>query len=114
MRLRQFLEPPRRLPPRVDVPTIGARPDKLAAWVASRPEGGRNAGLFWAACRMAEQGHDVQQTAAVLGDAARIAGLEDREVDTTIQSAYRIATRLSGTPAASRPGPTRPAEVLER
>ena len=114
VKLRQFLEPPRRLPPRIDVPTIGARPDKLAAWVASRPEGGRNAGLFWAACRMAEQGHDVQQTAAVLGDAARTAGLEDREVDTTIQSAYRIATRMSGTPTVSRPGPTRPAEVLER
>lgn len=114
VKLRQFLEPPRRLPPRTDVPTIGARPDKLAAWVASRPEGGRNAGLFWAACRMAEQGHDVQQTAAVLGDAARTAGLDDREADTTIQSAYRIATRLSGTPTASRPGPTRTAEVLER
>ena len=39
---------------------------------------------------------------------------EEREVETTIQSAYRIATRLSGTPAASRPGPSRPAEVLQR
>lgn len=114
VRLRQFLEPPRRLPPRVGVPTIGARPDKLAAWVASRPEGGRNAGLFWAACRMVEQGYDVRETAAVLGDAAQSAGLKEREVETTIQSAYRIATRLSGTPAASRPGPSRPAEVLQR
>ena len=112
--LRKFLEPPRRLLPRIDAPTIGARPDKLAVWVASRPMGGRNAGLFWAACRMVEQGHDVHETAAALGDAARTAGLEDREVETTIQSAYRIATRMTGTPTVSRPGPTRPAEVLGR
>lgn len=114
VKLRQFLDPQRRLPPRIDSPTIGARPDKLAVWVASRPEGGRNAGLFWAACRMIEQGHDVHETAAVLGDAARTAGLEDREVESTIQSAYRIATRMSGAATASRPGPTRPAEVLGR
>lgn len=114
LKLRQFLEPPRQLPPRINAPTIGSRPDRLAEWVASRPEGGRNAGLFWAACRMVEQGHDVHDAIGVLGEAARTAGLEDREVETTIQSAYRIASRLSGAGSASRPGPIRPVEVVGR
>lgn len=112
MRLRQFLEPPRRLPPRPDVPSLGSRPDKLADWVASRPEGARNGGLFWAACRMVENGHDYAETAAVLGDAAQAAGLSEREADSTIRSAYRIASRLSGASAVGRPGPTRPAEQV--
>lgn len=60
--LRGFLDPPRPMRPPPDLPTIGARPDKLAAWVASRPEGARNGGLFWAACRMAEEGHDLSTT----------------------------------------------------
>ncbi len=107
--LRAFLEPPRpaRAPSRM--PALGARPDKLAAWVASRPEGARNQGLFWAACRMVEEGHTYDATASVLGDAAHSAGLCDREALTTIRSAFRIATRLG---AASITRPTAAAEVV--
>src|SRR5439155_10120648 len=32
----------------------------LAEWVAALPEGNRNAGLFWAACRV-EDGHGREQ-----------------------------------------------------
>lgn len=112
VRLRQFLEPPRRLPPRPDFPSLGSRPDKLAGWVATRPEGARNGGLFWAACRMVENGHDYAETSAVLGHAAQSAGLSEREADITIRSAYRIVSRLSGATPVSRPGPTRPAEQV--
>jgi hypothetical protein len=89
------------------MPTVGARPDKLAAWVASRPEGARNHGLFWAACRMVEDGHPFDTTASLLGEAAQTAGLPEREATTTIRSAYRIACRL-GTP----PGHTRTVEAV--
>ena len=106
-RLRRFLDPPRIGPPPRSMPSLGARPDKLAAWVASRPEGTRNHGLFWAACRMAEAGHGYDATHSLLGDAARAAGLPDRESETTIRSAYRIASRLSAGPG---PRPTRAAE----
>ncbi|MBJ7353949.1 MAG: bifunctional DNA primase/polymerase [Thermoleophilaceae bacterium] len=92
--LRGFLDPPRPTRPPTDMPVVGARPDKLAAWVASRPEGGRNGGLFWAACRMAEDGHDLSATVSLLGEAAYGAGLSEREAMATIRSAYRIATRL--------------------
>jgi hypothetical protein len=60
---------------------------------------------------MVEQGHDYPETLTVLGDAAQTAGLPGREIETTIQSAYRITSRMSG-PAASRLGPSRPGEVI--
>ncbi|MGE3326405.1 MAG: bifunctional DNA primase/polymerase [Acidimicrobiia bacterium] len=107
--LRTFLEPPRTSRPPVSMPAVGARPEKLADWVAARPEGARNHGLFWAACRMVEEGHSVDSTANLLGDAARSAGLSDREAMTTIRSAYRIASRLGATTIAR---PTAAAEAV--
>ena len=92
--LRRFLDPPRTARPPAGLPAAGARPDKLAAWVSSRPEGGRNLGLFWAACRMVEEGHAFNTTADLLGEAAESAGLSNQEAMTTIRSAYRITTPL--------------------
>jgi hypothetical protein len=97
------------------VPTIGARPDRLADWVARRPEGARNGGLFWAACRMVEHGHDYHESLAVLGAAAQTAGLSEPEIESTISSAYRIASRLStthGAPTGSRLDRIRPTEGI--
>lgn len=106
--LRRFLDPPRPTRPPMDLPAIGARPDKLATWVASRPEGARNHSLFWAACRMAECGHTFDSTEAALGAAARSAGLSDREALTTIRSAFRTTTPLGPSPAR----PTTAAEAV--
>lgn len=107
--LRGFLDPPRPMRPPPDLPTIGARPDKLSAWVASRPEGARNGGLFWAACRMAEGGHDLSTTTSLLGEAAYTAGLPEREALATIRSAYRIVRRLGSVTA---PRPTNAVEAV--
>lgn len=90
--------PPSRPP--ASMPAAGSSPERLAAWVAHRPEGARNGGLFWAACRMAEAGHDFGQTAHLLGDAAATAGLPDVEAYKTIKSAYNIARRLGPAPSA--------------
>ncbi|WP_231123824.1 bifunctional DNA primase/polymerase [Nocardioides sambongensis] len=89
-RLRNLLEPPRPAPPRAPTRALGS-PEGLANYVASRPEGERNRGLFWAACRMVEEGHGFDTTRSILGDAARSAGLPERETESTIRSAYRIA-----------------------
>lgn len=92
--LRRFLEPARPAPTSRPLPpaTASSSPDRLAAWVASRPEGARNQGLFWAACRMVEAGHNFDASLAVLGDAARAVGLTEREAETTIRSAYRTTS----------------------
>lgn len=91
--LRDFLDPRSRRPPwacRVSREDLGA--ERLASWVASRSEGERNRGLFWAACRLAEQGTDPSTTLAVLGPAAENAGLPESEITTTIRSAYRTTS----------------------
>jgi hypothetical protein len=107
--LRAFLEPPRQNRPPTGVPALGSRPEKLAAWVASRPEGARNHGLFWAACRMAEDGYGVDATLGLLGDAACSSGLTKREAETTIRSAHRSAAPLS---TGSGPCPTSAAKAV--
>ncbi|WP_454857625.1 bifunctional DNA primase/polymerase [Promicromonospora soli] len=89
--LRRFLDPPPRVKHLAAVPSQGADPDRLAAWVAARPEGGRNYGLFWAACRMVEHGFDYHSTLGALVPAAQRAGLGEREAVGTIRSAYRHA-----------------------
>ena len=63
----------------------------LARWVASQPEGNRNAGLFWAANRAldADPATDLSQ----LADAARQAGLGDAEITRTINSARNTTHR---------------------
>lgn len=106
--LRAFLDPPRSAPRPSGLPPVGARPERLARWVASIPEGGRNSGLFWAANRMREGGHDINATASVLVPAAREAGLSESESLTTIGSAYR--TRSRSVPCTA---PTRQLRAVE-
>ncbi len=112
--LKRVLTPPKP-PPRQGCPPaaggVSHSPEHLAAWVARRPEGGRNQGLFWAACVMAENGHQFSQTAQLLGEAAQTAGLPEAEAIRAINSAYRTVSRLGPTTTpASRPGPTTSAE----
>jgi hypothetical protein len=111
-KLRQFLKPPR--PTR----TIGrpaelsgphCHPPALARTVALTPEGGRNRALFWASCRMVENSFTPVDIAGWLTPAAQHAGLSDREIETTINSAVHHATRLG---PVDRPGPTRTSEGL--
>lgn len=88
-----LLDPPQRKPsPWTGRPRDGS-PDavRLAGWVAGLTEGNRNAGLFWAACRLAEAGQDDALDA--LARAARTTGLPDAEIRQTIGSALRIAGR---------------------
>jgi hypothetical protein len=59
----------------------------LAAWVARLPEGNRNSGLYWAACRAIDTGHSCQLDD--LAAAATAAGLPHREITATIASARR-------------------------
>ena len=82
----RLLEPGRQqhLQPR-SAPGLGLR--HLAQWVASQPEGNRNAGLYWAANRALDT--DPAADLTPLAIAARQAGLGDKEVTRTLDSARR-------------------------
>lgn len=88
-RLRDFLDPRPVAPPRPSSGSMEVDAERLAAWVAGRGEGERNRGLFWAACRLAENGVSAAEALDALGAAAQSAGLGDREITTTVRSAYR-------------------------
>lgn len=109
--LRRFLEPPRPAPqrPPAGMPATGCRREALARTVALTPEGGRNHALFWASCRMAENGLSHADALSWLMPAAQYAGLPDREIETTVNSAFRITSRLG---PGSRPGPNPASEGI--
>jgi hypothetical protein len=112
VKLRQLLEPPRPRPvaPSSGLPPKGCRPEALARVVALTPQGGRNRVLFWASCRMAEDGQSRANAVSYLMPAAQYAGLPDREIESTIDSAFRIASRLG---PGSRLGPTQRNEAIQ-
>ncbi len=81
--------------------------ERLSDWVARLPEGNRNAGLFWAACRLAETGLTEDETTAALEPAAVSTRLEVRETRGTIHSAHRtVAGSSGGGPVSSSSGRT--------
>jgi hypothetical protein len=82
----RHLQPQRQLPPRHPQP---GRQDLsgLARWVASQGEGNRNAGLFWAANRALDA--DPAADLSPLAAAARHAGLGDKEITRTLESARK-------------------------
>ncbi|MBT2483113.1 MULTISPECIES: bifunctional DNA primase/polymerase [unclassified Microbacterium] len=102
--LRDFLDP--RPAPRRPVGGVTREADvsRLAAWVANRGEGERNRGLFWAACRLAENNVPATDALDALTAAARHAGLSQREVTTTVRSAYRTIHPLPSTRDSSVQG----------
>ncbi|WP_144930911.1 bifunctional DNA primase/polymerase [Kocuria marina] len=94
-RLRGFLDPRPVAPPRASGGSMDVDAERLAAWVAGRGEGERNRGLFWAACRLAENGVSAADALDALGAAAQSASLGDREITTTVRSAYRATQPVS-------------------
>ena len=101
-RLRDFLDPRAVAPPRAEGTSMAVDGKRLAAWVAARGEGERNRGLFWAACRLAENGVSATEALDALGAAAQSAGLGDREITTTVRSAYRATQPASDAPSIDR------------
>ena len=79
---------PRRQPRRPQPgPAPGRDLSHLARWVASQAEGNRNAGLFWTANRVLDA--DPAADLSPLAAAARQAGLGEREIIKTLDSARK-------------------------
>jgi Bifunctional DNA primase/polymerase, N-terminal len=68
----------------------------LARWVAGQAEGNRNAGLFWAANRALEA--DPAADLSSLAAAARQAGLGEREITRTLDSARKTGPARTHAP----------------
>ena len=83
----QLLQPQRQQQRPQPRPALDQALGHLARWVASQPEGNRNAGLFWAANRALEA--DPAADLSPLAAAARHAGLDDQEITRTLDSARR-------------------------
>jgi hypothetical protein len=99
------------------MPGASTSPVRLADWVASRPEGARNGGLFWAACRMVEHGFDYDTAIDALRPAAVHIGLRDQLIDRTIRSAFRQTSPrepVSAEPSPERPSADRPMASVTR
>lgn len=95
-RLRDFFDPRSTPSPRGHADLArDVDASRLAAWVANRAEGERNRGLFWAACRLAENGIRPSDALGVLSAAASRAGLAEREIAATVRSAYRTVAPRS-------------------
>ena len=90
-------------PPGPSPPGPGRDLSHLARWVASQGEGNRNAGLFWAANRALDA--DPAADLSPLAAAARQAGLGEREITRTLDSA-----RKTGRPRP--PAPDHQAEAV--
>ena len=101
-RLRDFLDPRPAAPARPGGGPTTVDAERLATWVSERGEGERNRGLFWAACRLAESGTSPADALDALGPAAQSAGLSDREITTTVRSAYRATQPVSEAQAHGR------------
>jgi hypothetical protein len=82
---RRLLAPPAPVP--MQRPSCQRNPDGIIAWVAGLPQGKRNDGLFWAACKLLEGGHG--NALDELADAAASNGLGPDEIARTIASAER-------------------------
>jgi hypothetical protein len=101
-----LLEPARQhQPPARTQPATGRGTSHLAAWVAAQPEGNRNAGLFWAACRALDA--DPAADLGPLAVAARRAGLAELEITRTLNSARRTGHAQPSTPSHQPEGETK-------
>ena len=87
----RLLEPDHQPESAAQHPVAGRDLSHLARWVATQPEGNRNAGLYWAANRALEA--DPAADLSPLADAARQAGLAEPEITRTLDSARRTAQR---------------------
>ena len=91
-----LLEPSRQPHRPQPGPAPGRDHSHLARWVASQQEGNRNAGLFWAANRALDA--DPAADLSPLAAAARQAGLGEREITRTLDSARKNGRTRSHAP----------------
>lgn len=104
-RLRDFLDPkpPPRPRPAGDSMNPGETAARLAGWAARMPEGQRNASVFWAACKMAENGIDHTTAAQSLIEATEQPDFGAGEISRTVANAYQRVQPATTATSSARP-----------
>lgn len=105
-RLRDFLDPKPPPRPRPDgpAPEPGEVAARLAGWAARMPQGQRNASVFWAACKMAENGIDHTTAAGSLIEATAQPDFGAGEIGRTVANAYRRVNHTTAAANSTRGG----------
>ena len=98
--IADHLEPPQPKPDWHPRTGQAAGVAHLADYMARAEPGGRNARLFWSACRALEAGDT--DTLSAISAAARSVGLADREISATVRSADRTVNASPKAPAIER------------
>ena len=95
--VRQFLDPPKPAESsRVTrARATGTGIDHLAAYLAGKRRPGRNAALFWAACRAVENGASEAELHALYRDMDFDRHFDERQAARTVADAFRTTTRRS-------------------
>lgn len=95
--VREFLDPPK--PAESSCVTraraTGTGIDHLAAYLAGKRRPGRNAALFWAACRAVENGASEAELHELYRDMDFDRHFDERQAARTVADAFRTTTRRS-------------------
>jgi hypothetical protein len=94
--VREFLDPPKPVQVTVRPASNGTGIDHLAAFLAGKTKPGRNAALFWAACRAVENGATEQELHELYRSMQFGNGFDERQAGRTVVDALRITNRRSG------------------
>lgn len=93
--VREFLDPPKPVQATVRRASNGMGIDHLAAYLAGKRRPGRNAALFWAACRAVENGASEQELHALYRDMDFDRHFDERQASRTVADAFRTSNRRS-------------------
>ncbi|WP_336208228.1 bifunctional DNA primase/polymerase [Nonomuraea sp. LPB2021202275-12-8] len=93
--VREFLDPPKPVQATLKRASNGTGIDHLAVYLAGKRRPGRNAALFWAACRAVENGASEAELHALYRDMDFDRHFDERQAARTVADAFRRATRRS-------------------
>ncbi|WP_327105442.1 bifunctional DNA primase/polymerase [Nonomuraea glycinis] len=93
--VREFLDPPKPVRAAPTRASNGTGIDHLAVFLSGKTRPGRNAALFWAACRACENGASEAELHELYRSMQFGDGFDERQAARTVADAFRTTTRRS-------------------
>lgn len=91
--VKSFLDPPKPVQATPKRASVGTGIDHLAVYLAGKRRPGRNAALFWAACRAVENGASEAELHALYRDMDFDRHFDERQAARTVADAFRTTRR---------------------